>query len=169
MAENIHLSVKISQRRIPHVRSLFLNLTEQQKIILEREKLRAEQQELLKKHSEFNKRKSNGKNVSFSLSRSEVINSTNSFSYSHQKNSHDFRSEIKESTGPLKYIKIVQFKLKKPINEAHLKASNHLAFNPGELPSKIKISTKNKIHSLNDRFDSSKTFKIAELFNRKKT
>lgn len=168
MAENIHLSVKNSHRRIPHVRSLFSNLTEQQKIILEREKLRAEQQVLLKKYNEFNNRKSNGKNVSFSLSTSEVINSTNSFNYPNQKNSH-FRTDIKENTGPLKYIKIVQFKLKKPIHQANLKPSNHLPFSPSEFSSKVKISTKNKLHSLNNKFDTNKTFKIPELFNRKKT
>lgn len=168
MGENFHLSIKNPYRKIPHVRTVFANLTEQQKIILEREKLRAEQQSLLKKHVEFRSRTTNHKSVKFSLSSSEIILPKKKHSICQNLNHESNKEEIEENTGPLKYIKIVQLKLKKPNQEVSPRTAGHLHFNPSEFHSKIKMSTKNKIHSLNNRLESNRSFKIPEIFNRKK-
>ncbi|RNA21176.1 hypothetical protein BpHYR1_011253 [Brachionus plicatilis] len=163
MAENFHLSIKNPYRRIPHVRTVFSNLTEQQKIILEREKLRAEQQSLLKRHKESVPRVASHKNVRFSLSSSEIINPKRSslkYSASHDFDQNSNEENVEEDTGPLRYIKIVQLKLKKPNQEAS--HTGHLHFNPSEFHSKIKIGTKNKINSLNNRLETNRSFKIPE-------
>ncbi|CAF0837683.1 unnamed protein product [Brachionus calyciflorus] len=179
MNDNYRLSIRNTHRKIPHVRNVFANLTEHEKIILEQEKLKSEQRSKQKVNdnnmiSKTTIHETNTKTLpnphDYSKPNITTFNndtSTNS-NYQHYHHHHHHHHHQK----PLKYLKIVQLKLKKtnPFNEDNnLLSSSH--FNLSQFQPKIKFNPKAKIQMLNHKFDSNSSnhqqaFKFTDLFNR---